>query len=76
MNKSLPSRQRTEGAILGDQYQQGEAIGPINTKLEFIGRAGRNKAVLDRLSKEELRHRETARIGVEGNTLLGKGQVK
>ena len=64
MNKSLLSRQRREGTILGDQYQQGEAIEPINTKLEFMGRAGRNKAVFDRLSEEELRPSETARSGV------------
>lgn len=76
MNKSLLSRQRREGTILGDQYQQGEAIESINTKLGFIGRAGRNKIVLDRLSKEELGHSKKARIGVQGSIfVLGKGQM-
>ena len=30
----------------------------------FTGRNGRNKSVLDRPIREELRHRETVRLGV------------
>lgn len=42
----------------------GRDIRSLDTGLEFMGRTGSSKAVLDRSSREELQHRETVRLGV------------